>query len=377
MQPENPIPINDLRRLYAAHADAIEQVALDALRSGWWLNGPRGKSFSEAFAAYVGVPDCVLVANGTDALELAMRAILGDRDAASHEIVTAANAGGYTSTAAMQVGLVPVYSEIEEGSQLLSIDAAVGALTARTIAVVATHLYGNAVDVPALRAAMDRAGFPDVMIVEDCAQSHGAHIGGRMTGSMGDIATFSFYPTKNLGAMGDGGAVVTGNADLAAAVRRLQQYGWSAKYEIAHTGGRNSRMDEIQSAILSAMLPHLDANNSERRRILDRYEAAAQGRVRFIDRSEGAVVHLAIALCEDRDGLRAFLSERGIASEIHYPILDADQPAWRAMQPREAPSGLPLSRKSVAAILSLPCFPGMTQTEVDRVVRAIADWEAR
>ena len=195
-----------------------------------------------------------------------MRAVLGDRDAASHEIVTVANAGGYTSTAAKQVGLVPVYADVEEGSQLLSINAAVGALTARTIAVVATHLYGNAVDVRALRAAMDRAGFAGVMIVEDCAQSLGARIGDRITGSMGELATFSFYPTKNLGAMGDGGAVVTGNADLAASVRRLQQYGWSAKYEITARGGRNSRMDEIQAAILSAMLPHLDANNSERRR---------------------------------------------------------------------------------------------------------------
>jgi len=377
VQPESPIPINDLSRLYAAHAHAIEQAALDTLRSGWWLNGPRGKSFSEAFAAYVGVPDCVPVANGTDALELALRAVLGGRDPDSHEIVTVANAGGYTSTAAMQVGLVPVYADIEEESQLLSVDAAVGALTARTVAVVATHLYGNAVDVPALRTAMNRAGFPDVVIVEDCAQSHGARIGDRMTGSMGDIATFSFYPTKNLGAMGDGGAVVTGNSGLAASVRRLQQYGWSAKYEIAVRGGRNSRMDEIQAAILSAMLPHLDANNSERRRILDRYEAAARRKVRFIDRCEGAVVHLAVALCDDRAGLRAFLTERGIASEVHYPILDPDQPGWRAMQPREAPAGIPVSRKSVGAILSLPCFPGMTLIEVDRVVQAIADWEAR
>jgi len=377
VQPENPIPINDLSRLYAAHADVIERAALDALRSGWWLNGPRGRSFSEAFAAYVGVADCVPVANGTDALELALRAVLGDRDPDSHEIVTVANAGGYATTAAMQVGLAPVYADIEEGSQLLSIDAAVAALTARTIAVVATHLYGNAVDIPALRAAMDRDGFRHVMIIEDCAQSHGARIGGRMTGSMGDIATFSFYPTKNLGAMGDGGAVVTGNAGLAASVRRLQQYAWSAKYEITTRGGRNSRMDEIQAAILAAMLPHLEANNLERRRILDCYQAAAQEKVRFIDRSEGAVVHLAVALCDDRAGLRAFLTQRGIASEIHYPILDTDQPGWRGMPHREAPAGIPVSRKSVSAILSLPCFPGMTQIEVERVVLAIADWEAR
>jgi len=377
VQPEKPIPINDLSRLYAANADLIERAALDALRSGWWLNGPRGKSFAEAFAAYVGAPDCVPVANGTDALELALRAVLGDRAAASHEVVTVANAGGYTTTAAMQVGLAPVYADIEEASQLLSIDAAARALTASTVAVVATHLYGNAVDVPALRAAMDRAGFPDVMIVEDCAQSHGARAAGRMTGSMGDIATFSFYPTKNLGAMGDGGAVVTGNAGLAASVRRLQQYGWSAKYEIATRGGRNSRMDEIQATILAAMLPHLEANNLERRRILDRYEAAARGRVRFIDRNAGAVVHLAVALCEERDGFRAFLTQRGIASEIHYPILDTDQPGWRTMQPREAPAGIPVSRKSVTAILSLPCFPGMSESEIDRVARAIADWEAR
>ncbi|MCX7302989.1 MAG: DegT/DnrJ/EryC1/StrS family aminotransferase [Hyphomicrobiales bacterium] len=377
MQRENPVPINDLRRLYAAHADVIEQAALDALRSGWWLNGPRGKAFSEAFAGYLGVSDCVLVANGTDALELALRAILGDRDAGRHEIVTVANAGGYTTTAARQVGLVPVYADIEAGSQLLAIDAAVGALTAGTIAVVATHLYGNAVDIPALRQAIDRAGFGNVMVVEDCAQSHGARIGARMTGSMGDVATFSFYPTKNLGAMGDGGALVTGNSGLAASARKLQQYGWSAKYEIAHRGGRNSRMDEVQAAILSAMLPHLDINNAERRRILDRYEAATRTAVRFIDRNEGAVVHLAVALSDDRDGFRASLSQRGVASEIHYPILDTDQPGWVALPRREGPAGIPVSRKNASAIVSLPCFPGMTEAEIDRVVAAISDWEAR
>lgn len=377
MNNQSPIPMNDLKRLFSLHQDAVEKAALEAMRSGWWLNGPRGKAFAEEFRSYLGVSECLLVANGTDALEITLRALLGERDPAGQEVVTVANAGGYTTTACRQIGLTPVYADIDASSQLVNVESACAGLSANTMAVVATHLYGNVVDVPALRTSMDKAGFDGVPIVEDCAQSHGARFGDRLTGSMGDIATFSFYPTKNLGAFGDGGAVATNDAKLAGMVRALQQYGWRAKYDIGMAGARNSRMDEMQAAILSALLPHLDAANAERAVILARFTAATGSKVKFIERSPRAVVHLAVAQCDDREAFRAFLSERGIASEIHYPILDSDQHGWRNLPQRIGASGLATSRASVERIVTLPCFPGMSEAEIDRICSALSDWETR
>jgi len=281
------------------------------------------------------------------------------------------------AAACRQIGLTPVYADIVAASQILDLKSALAMLSDKTLAVVGTHLYGNVVDVPTLRTAMDKAGYAGVPIVEDCAQSHGARLGDRLTGTMGDIATFSFYPTKNLGAFGDGGAIVTNDAKLAGTVRALQQYGWRAKYDIALSGARNSRMDEMQAAILSALLPHLDKHNAERNAIMARLTAVTGRKVRFIERSAGSVVHLAVAQSDDREAFRAFLTENGIASEVHYPILDSDQHGWRDLPQRVGPDGLAASRASVERIVTLPCFPGMSEVEIDRVCGALADWEAR
>lgn len=374
---QSPIPMNDLKRLFGLHQEAVEQAALEAMRSGWWLSGPRGKAFSAEFQAYLGVAECMLVANGTDALEITLRALLGDRERDGMEVVTVANAGGYTTTACRQIGLTPVYADIDAASQILDLKSAVAALSDKTLAVVATHLYGNVVDVPALRAAMDKAGYAIVPIVEDCAQSHGARLGDKLTGAMGAIATFSFYPTKNLGAFGDGGAIVTNDAKLASTVRSLQQYGWRAKYDIARSGARNSRMDEMQAAILSVLLPHLDKHNAERAAILARFTAAAGKKVSFIQRAPGSVVHLAVAQSDDREAFRAYLTERGIASEIHYPILDNEQHGWRGLTQRVGADGLAASRASVERIVTLPCFPGMGEAEIDHICAALADWDTQ
>ncbi len=245
------VPMNDLSRIVGPGSGDVIEAATRALRSGWWLNGGETRGFCEAFAAYVGTDHCTGVANGTDALEIAMRALLVTGRNEGREVVTVANAGGYTSIAARLIGLTPVYADIEEGSQLLDVGSAVAALTDETALVVATHLYGGLVDVPALRAAMDAAGHAHVPILEDCAQAHGLRQkDGRMAGSLGDIATFSFYPTKNLGAFGDGGAIATSDADLLKACDALRQYGWASKYTVAMPGGRNSRLDEVQAAIL-------------------------------------------------------------------------------------------------------------------------------
>jgi dTDP-4-amino-4,6-dideoxygalactose transaminase len=290
------------------------------------------------------------------------------------EVVTVANAGGYSTIVCRLLGLTPVYADIEERSQLASLESAVSCVTAQTAFVVATHLYGGPLDVPLLREMLDGAGHGEIPILEDCAQAHGARVGNAIVGSLGHIAAFSFYPTKNLGALGDAGAIVTSDATLAAQVLALRQYGWKAKYEVAEPHGRNSRMDEVQAAALRVLLSGLEAGNDRRRRIIERYAAAAPERVSVVQAGAGSVGHLAVLLCDDRDALGQHMKESGIATEIHYPILDCDQPAWRGLPFRTAPGDLEISRRSVRRILTLPCFPDLTDDEIDRVCAALSQW---
>lgn len=368
------IPLNDLQRVYLEKEKSILDSTSAVLSSGWWLNGSRTSAFCKEFASYVGVDRCIAVANGTDALEIAFRAIIQIRQPSGREAITVPNAGGYSAIACRLVGLIPVYVDIDERSQLASIDSVVSALSDRTAVVVATHLYGGVVDIKTLRARMDRAGYAEVPILEDCAQAHGARIDGKMVGSLGDISTFSFYPTKNLGAFGDAGAIATSDNTLADGCNELRQYGWVSKYKIARYGGRNSRLDELQAAVLSVLLPGLDCANKRRIAILDSYELAAPMGVQIVRSAIGTVAHLAIVLCDDRDGLRQHFAEHNIATDIHYPILDCDQPGWRDEPQKLAPGGIPVARASVDRLLTLPCFPGMTVMEIERVCEALSSW---
>jgi dTDP-4-amino-4,6-dideoxygalactose transaminase len=368
------IPMNDLRRRYVRHEAHLSRIAGDVLASGYWVNGPYNKAFCRDFAAATGVAHCVGVANGSDALEIALRCLV--TDPARREVVTVANAGGYTTTASRLIGLTPIYVDIDEASQLIAIDHAVAAVGPATGAVVVTHLYGGLVDVPALRAALHVAGFGDVPIIEDCAQAHGLRGCGAGAGAFGDLATFSFYPTKNLGALGDGGAIVTSDAALAARVARLRMYGWDGKYDVVTSGGRNSRLDELQAAFLSALLPHVDADNGRRRAIIGRYAAAAAGGIELVSSPHGNVGHLAVVLTDDRDRLARHLNERKVATDIHFPILDCDQAGWASADQRVGPSGLDVSRRSVKRILSVPCFPEMTDDEIAQVSDALGSYSA-
>jgi dTDP-4-amino-4,6-dideoxygalactose transaminase len=370
----SPIPLNDLKRIYQDSSEPITEAVNAVLASGWWLNGDRAARFCADFARYVGVEHCVGVANGTDALEIAFRALLSVRKPKGRDIITVANAGGYSTIAARSVGLTPVYVDIEEASQLADIDSILRALSDETALVVVTHLYGGVVDVSTLREKMDQAGHQSVPILEDCAQAHGAELHGKRVGSLGDIATFSFYPTKNLGAFGDAGGIVTSDDELAQACNALRQYGWSDKYTIARPGGRNSRIDEIQAAILSVLLPHLGQANDRRVQILARYAKALPEGVRLVQSSHGSVGHLAILLADDRDELRRHFGERRIGTDIHYPILDSDQPGWADMPKREVAGGLPVSRRSIGRLLTIPCFPGMTEQEIERVSEGLSAW---
>jgi dTDP-4-amino-4,6-dideoxygalactose transaminase len=377
MASADPIPFNDLRRLYLRFERRVETAAIKAMRSGWWLSGMRVEAFSEAFSEMIGAKYCLPVANGTDALELALRVVANFSDPERKEVLTAANAGGYSTTAAHIVGLTPVYVDIDESTQLISSDSVVTCLSKRTLAVVVTHLYGGVVDVPKLRRELDRAGYSAVPIVEDCAQAHGARFGDAVAGSMGAISTFSFYPTKNLGALGDAGAVLTSSADYFEALKQLHQYGWDRKYHTVRAGGRNSRMDEVQAAVLSTLLPELPSLNAERAAIVNRYRSIAPPGIRFTEAAPGSVAHLAVLLSDHRDQLQGFLGQRAIATEVHYPTLDCDQIGWRSLEMKIEPENLATSRRSVPKVLSLPCFIGMTQEEVDSVCLALEAFSPR
>jgi dTDP-4-amino-4,6-dideoxygalactose transaminase len=370
------VPLNDLKRIYMASQAEILEAVTATLASGWWLNGGETAGFCRDFAAYIGVTNCLGVASGTDALEIAMRALLSVQELAGSEVVTVANAGGYSTIACRLVGLTPVYADIEEASQLASLPSLVSAIGPDTAFVVATHLYGNVLDVFSLRAMMDAAGYGHVAILEDCAQAHGGRLAGHKAGALGDIATFSFYPTKNLGAFGDGGAIVTSNAALADACRALHQYGWAGKYTIALKGGRNSRLDEVQATILRVLLPGLESANEKRQAVLDRYAAAMPASVSLVRGADEGVAHLAVVLCEDRDRFKQHLADWKIQSDIHYPILDCDQLGWQGLPQRLVSGGLPVSRRSVGRLLTLPCFPTITEEEIDRVCTALAGWSA-
>lgn len=366
------IPLNQLNRNYERHKNAVNTAVLEVLESGWWLNGDANSRFCMNFAEHLDARHAIGVANGTDALELSLRALALHSEAGADEVITVANAGGYASTAIYAAGLRPVYCDVEKISLLLSTASAVSCLSDRTLAIVVTHLYGGLADVGALRKAVDAAGYAHVAILEDCAQACGLSGQTGMAGTLGDIATFSFYPTKNLGAMGDAGCVVTSSDALAETVKRLKQYGWDGKYANSISGGRNSRLDEVQAAVLDVLLPFLDADNARRVDIHTAYGLALSSPARMIVSPLAQVAHLAVVWVPDRTRARTKLTELCIGTDIHYPVPDHRQSGWRDQPFRLAPDGLPETEASVSHILTVPCFPTMTEGEVDRVVSALA-----
>ncbi|WP_296657680.1 DegT/DnrJ/EryC1/StrS aminotransferase family protein [Paraburkholderia sp.] len=336
------------------------------LQRHWYVLGEEVSQFEREFSAYLGVSHCVTVANGTDALELALRAA-GVK--AGDVVATVANAGFYSSTAIHAIGASPLYIDVEERTLTLSPSAFEKALEHKPTAVIVTHLYGQLADVTAITGMARAAG---VTVIEDCAQSHGAQRNGKQAGSFGDVACFSFYPTKNLGAVGDGGAIATNNEAIATAVRTLRQYGWSAKYHVGSAGGRNSRLDEMQAAILREKLPNLDRWNAERRSIAIRYnEAFADLPLRCpLSTDSDYVAHLYVIRLEKRDALRGHLHRLNISTDVHYPVADHQQSAYRTVS---SPS-LPVTEAACREIVTLPCFPGLTSQEVEKIIAAVREY---
>ena len=358
------IPVNDLKRHNAPLLSGLRETIHEVLESGWYILGRRVREFEEAYAGYCGTPHCIATANGTDALEIALRACgtgAGDR------VATVANAGGYSTAAITMTGAQPLFVEIDPESLLMSPDALKDALRQGVKAIIATHLYGKMLD---MRRLLDAAG--GVPVIEDGAQAHGAILDGCRAGSWGTIGCFSFYPTKNLGALGDGGALVTSCEETAARLRRLAQYGWSAKYRSSVPGGRNSRLDELQAAVLLYKLPYVDAWNERRRTIARRYREAIAGLpVRTIRWQNAEYTgHLFVVRVAGREAFRGRMKDLGVATDVHYPIPDHRQ--LSAAGSPWAEVSLPATELACSEVVTLPCFPELTDQEVDRVARAVA-----
>lgn len=359
------VPFNDLSRALLQQRESLLEITDRVISSSWLVQGPEHNALEQDLARYLGVAEVIGVGNGTDALELAFRAL--NQGDSRDTILTTANAGGYSATAAGAAGLQVRWCDVEEDSHCMDPDDLEAQIADDVLAVVVTHLYGRTADVDRIREVCDRGG---VWLVEDCAQSIGAAVGLRKTGSLGDLATFSFYPTKNLGALGDGGAVATSNPTLAQTVRQLRQYGWREKYRVDTPGGRNSRLDELQAAYLRYRLPFVDSWNRRRREIISAYTAAAPDSVRVLpapDQSHSA--HLAVVVTNDTSQLAHHLAQRGVGTAVHYPLPDH----WQAG--RLIGTVLPVTERLAGKVLSLPCFPELRDVEVAQVCDALNSYQ--
>ena len=359
------IPIQDLKRHYDVLANELKATAQRVLDSGWYVLGQEVKGFEKEFATYLGAPECISVANGTDALELALRAFqVGPGD----EVCTVANAGMYSTIAILSAGAKPVFVDVQPATLTLCPEKLAAKITARTKAIIVTHLYGCMADIEAILKLARTRKLP---VIEDCAQAHGAKHLNRTAGTWGDIGCYSFYPTKNLGALGDGGALSTNDPKLAERLRRLRQYGWSSRYHSDDCGGRNSRLDELQAAFLRVKLPHLDSWNTRRQQIAQAYnESFCNLAVRLPKLGSGShVAHLYVMCLPEREAFRTKLTAAGVGNDVHYPLPDYSQNSVR-QQLGDQPA-LPATEEACRQVVTLPCFPELTDNEVEKVIKAV------
>lgn len=364
MSPER-VPFYDLASLHAGIRADLDAAIARVLDGGWYVLGHEVERFEEEFARSAGTAHCVTVGNGLDALTLTLRALgIGEGD----EVIVPGATFIATWLAVSAVGATPVPVDVDSRTLTIDPGQVAEALTSRTRAVLPVHLYGHPCDMDALRDIVKPHG---VVLIEDAAQAHGAIYRGRPCGTLGDAAAWSFYPAKNLGALGDGGAVTTNDDALAASLRSLRNYGSATKY-VHERQGSNSRLDELQAAVLRTKLPHLAQWNSARRAIARRYdEAFASANVLGPGVAHDVLHawHLYVVRSEERDAMRAQLAQHGIECHVHYPIPPHRQGAYAhtALSRRV----LPVTEQLSATALSLPLSPTMTMDEADRVIDAV------
>ena len=353
-----------LRLTPGADRPAIDAAIARVIDRGWFILGPELEAFESEFAAASGARHAIGVGNGTDALAIALRAA---GIAPGDEVITSPLSAAYTALAIMMAGARPVFADIDPRRLTLDPAAVAAAVTSRTAAILPVHLYGQAADMPAIAQVAGRHG---LAVVEDCCQAHLATCAGRPVGSFGAAAGYSFYPTKNLGALGDGGALTTNDDRIAERARRLRNGGQSERYRHAEFGV-NSRLDEIQAAILRLRLEGLREATSRRRDIAALYRSALVGIDDLTvppEMDEGHVYHLFPVLAGDRGSLQGRLLAHGVETLVHYPIPLPRQPAFAAENPAECP----IADRVCDQVLSLPLYPGLSPAAVEQVAAAAA-----
>lgn len=363
------IPFFDLKKQYETIKAEIDGATRRVYASGQFILGAETEAFEDEFAQYLGVEHAIGVNSGTDALHLAIRALgIGKGD----EVITVPNTAVATVSAIEMAGATPVLCDVRQDSMTMDADSFASVISDRTRAVIPVHLFGQAAE---LDAIIGIARQYKLAVIEDCAQAHGAKYQGQRVGSFGDIAAFSFYPTKNLGGYGDGGAVVTNDARLAEKVKLLRQYGWRSRYE-SEIAGVNTRLDELQAALLRVKLKHLDDWNAARREraalyteLLPHKRVAPPAEMPYGEH----VFHLYVTQCAMRDYLSAFLKEREIGTAIQYPTPIHMQTAYQSLAPE---GSLPVAEKLAREILSLPLYPELPMSDVQTVADAIREFEA-
>lgn len=356
---------------YLAHKAEIDAAVMRALESKWYILGKEVAAFEEEFAAYLGASHAVGVASGTDAIQVALRACdIGPGDA----VFTVSHTAVATVAAIDLCGATPVFVDIDPQTYVMDaakLEAAVKSTQGgRAKAVLPVHLYGHPADMAAIGEIARRYG---LRIVEDCAQSHGALWQGKQTGTLGDIAAFSFYPTKNLGALGDGGAVVTSDAALYEKAKLIREYGWKERY-VSAVPGMNSRLDELQAAILRARLPHLESGNQRRRQISARYhELLADAPLQRPVVREGVLhaAHQFVVRLEKRDEAKIYLAGQGVGTLIHYPVPVHLQPAYAHFA---GEASLPHTEAAAREVLSLPLYPELEEGQVEAIAGHVREW---
>jgi len=363
------IPFLDFNSIHQVISLDLKMAASSVIQSGWFINGAEVTAFESAWANFLGTDICIGVNSGLDALELSLRAAgIGEGD----EVIVPSNTYIATALAATHVGAKPVFVEPVPSTYLIDVDRIEDAISARTKAIIPVHLYGQAADMHSIMTLADKHG---LFVVEDNAQAHGATWGGQRTGSFGHANATSFYPGKNLGALGDAGAVTTNDSQLARQIKMLRNYGSEIKYhnEII---GYNKRLDEIQAAFLSVKLKHLEAWTSSRQAIAEKYLEGLEGVGDLVlpvtQANATHVFHLFVVRTNCRDELAAYLKGQGIGTLIHYPIPPHLQPCYADLG--HVRGDFPIAEELAETVLSLPIWPGMSQGQIDLVIDSVTEF---
>jgi dTDP-4-amino-4,6-dideoxygalactose transaminase len=359
---------------FESHKEEIESAVLRVMRSNRYILGDEVEALEQEFASYIGVSAAIGVANGTDALEIAIRALgidFGD------EIITVSHTAVATVAAIEAAGALPVLIDVDPKTFTINVQQLESVLSTKTKAIIAVHLYGQSADLDLIKAFCRKN---DLWLIEDVSQAHGATWKGKRLGSIGDIACFSCYPTKNLGALGDAGLITTNNIELAKRVRMIREYGWANRY-VSDLVGRNSRLDEVQAAILRVKLRYLDSDNNKRRKIAACYAQGLKSLpidLPIINPNCESVYHLYVIKTKFRDSLKAYLAQKDIETIIHYPLPIHLQPAYKNRI--KTFERLEVTKNLSDEVLSLPMYPELNSSSVERVISEVKnfyDWQSK